>query len=215
MAVQKRQTAYKFWIKDILSAKKVTTHDFGTVFDVLGKEVWRVNLLAVVVQSYSSLDGNYTFLMLDDGSAQIRVKAWGEDNSLIKEMDVGKVVLVVGRLAETNNEIFVRPEMAKIVDPAWATVRKLELTKNFGKVEAPEITTTSEEVIDEAPIEPAMAAREKVISALEKSSEDGIELSALITSSGLREDEANKVIKELLEEGEAYQPRRGMIKLIV
>ncbi|MBI4447372.1 hypothetical protein HY643_00175 [Candidatus Woesearchaeota archaeon] len=212
---QKRQTAYKFWIKDLLGAKKSFSKDFTNAFIILGKETLRINILGVVVQSYASLDGNYAFLTVDDSSGQIRMKAWGEDAALIKNFSVGNVVLAVGRMAEKNDEVFIRPEMAKQVDPKWATVRKLELSKSYGQPELAKSPKAAEETIDEDPIEPSIVAREKIVNLLEKTGEEGIIISELIKNSGLNDEEANQVIKELLEEGEAYQPKRGLIKLIV
>ena len=56
MQAQKRQTAYKFWIKDIAEAE-TDFNEGGMYFKIKGKDVMRVNVLAVVIQKYVSENG--------------------------------------------------------------------------------------------------------------------------------------------------------------
>ncbi|MEK6816125.1 MAG: OB-fold nucleic acid binding domain-containing protein [Nanoarchaeota archaeon] len=109
MQPQKRQTAYKFWIKDIAEAEAGVNEDGAMYFKIRGKDVLRVNVLAVVIHKYVSENGNYVFVTLDDGSGQTRLKAWNEDTQILSKAEIGDLVMVLGKVGLNNNEIFIRP----------------------------------------------------------------------------------------------------------
>ena len=77
----KRHTAYKFRIGDILVGKP-TTNNTGNgerfAFLELGdKKIVRVNIIGNVVDKYESAgETRYISLTVDDGSGQIKVKAF-------------------------------------------------------------------------------------------------------------------------------------------
>ncbi len=131
-ALQKRNTAYKLWISDLLNAH---LNNGGAVnfFKIRDKEVHRVNIVANVVFKFDSTDNSYGSLTIDDGSGSIRLKAWREDTAIFDGVKVGDMVLVIGRPRSFNNEVYINPELIKVLDdPNWELVRKLELLKEFG-----------------------------------------------------------------------------------
>ncbi len=220
----KRQTAYRFWIRDIVSAEKEVNKEGFVYFSIKGKEAVRVNIIANIINSYSNESGSYLSITMDDGSGQIRVKAWNEDTGQLSGIAIGDMVLVVGRISESSGEIFVRPEIVKKVNEAeWELARKLELIESYGKPdrmqqqlkeEAP--VEVKEEVVEEVVVAKTDAkdARGKIVKILEEAPAGGIEIQDTINKSGLGEDEADGVIEELLKEGEVFQPKRGFLKLI-
>lgn len=219
----KRQTAYKFWIKDLAEAEAQVNNEGMMFFKVRDKEVIRVNVLANVIHKYVSETGNYVFITLDDGSGQVRLKAWGDDTNIIGKIEIGDSVLCVGKLGLNNNEVFLRPEAVKKIDnPDWELVRKLELIKLYGKVERSESVAPTSEDVSEKPIveevvvsdSPSNAVREKVVSMIEKAPAEGIEEGELVKEVGGNEEEVEKVVQALLSEGEIFQPRKGYLKLI-
>ncbi|MEA3378555.1 MAG: hypothetical protein U9Q69_02840 [Nanoarchaeota archaeon] len=214
----RRQTAYKFWIKDLIAAKAEPNNQGFMAFRIKGKDVIRVNVLATIIHEYNSESGNYKLISLDDGSGQIRVKAWGEDTKILKSAQMADLVLLVGKLGWNNNEIFIRPEaIKKVENPDWELVRKLELLKEFGKPESSKKELPPNgQVIKEEVVEPASSSsvREKVVALIEKSSPDGIEEIELIKKINAEEEIVEKAIKELLSEGEIFQPKNGYLKLI-
>lgn len=220
----KRQTAYRFWIKDLIESEPKVNKEGYKYFDVNGKEVVRVNIIANVINKYSNESGSYFSVTLDDGSAQLRVKTWNEDTTFLDNIDIGSMVLVVGRLSESNGEIFLRPEIVKIVDNAeWELARKLELLKAYGKPERlnqelkeEKVGEVKQEVVEEVVSSGnnAVNSREKVMNVLENAPAGGIEIQDAVKKSGLDEDEADKIIEDLLKEGEVFQPKRGFLKLI-
>ncbi|RME55063.1 hypothetical protein D6777_01790 [Candidatus Woesearchaeota archaeon] len=217
MEVQKRQTAYKFWLKDIMEAESFVNENGALMFKVKGKDVIRVNVLASAIHKYVSESGNYVFVTLDDGSAQTRLKVWNEDTGVLANVEIGDLLLVVGKIGINNNEIFIRPEaVKKIENPDWELVRKLELTKEYGKPEGEKKLVEDEPVVEEVVVsnEPSINLREKVISLIEVSGPDGVNEEELIEKLGEKEDDVTKVVEELLMEGEIYQPKKGFLKLI-
>jgi len=216
--LQKRQTAYKFWLKEIMEAESFVSETGSLMFKVQGKDVIRVNILANVIHKYVSENGNYVFVTLDDGSGQLRLKVWNQDTQILSKTEVGDLLLVIGRIGINNNEIFVRPEAVRKIDnPDWELVRKLELTKNYGKPEGEKKTISEEEpIVEEVVItqSPSISLREKVISAIEVSGSEGIEEDKIISEVSAPAEDVRKVIDELLSEGEIFQPKKGFLKLI-
>lgn len=209
-----RNTAYKFWIKDILKAKSGT--DSGVkYFDILGRQVLRVNLIANVIDKFVS--AGYGAVMLDDSSGNIRVKVWGDDLWIIEKLGVGDVVNVLGRLAEFNNEIYVRPEIAKKTALEWAHARRLELNKEFGAVsenlETQDAKPVVEEVVIHSSAAPSLTARERVFDTVAKN-ENGVLISEVIEKTGLKKEDAESALLELIKEGEIFECEEGKVRVV-
>ena len=224
--MQKRQPARKVWIADVLNAKpKINEQGFKT-FELKDKETIRVNITAGVIASYTNEEGSYATITLDDSSAQIRIKAWNDDVAKTAHIEIGDVVLVIGRInsSDPGNEIFIRPEIIKKLNIPWMQLRRAELQKEFGLIQpvvTEEVVTdqqhtpeTPEETV--APLEGVpLAVREKVIQSIEANDiGQGSDMMTVIRNSGVPEPEAEAAINELIMEGEAFQPKPGFIKLI-
>jgi RPA family protein len=225
----KRQTAYKFWIKDLAGAEAQVNNGGMLFFKVKGQDAVRVNILAAAIHKYVSENGNYVFVTLDDGSGQIRLKAWNEDTEILSKIDVGDPVMAIGKLGLNNNEIFVRPEAVKIVeDKDWEKVRKLELNKLFGQPEGEKTVVQEEAPTEEVKVEEESIVieeevvsdtsnfnmREKIVSAIESAPSEGMEEGELMKVVGGKEEDVEKVVQDLLSEGEIFQPKKGFLKLI-
>lgn len=219
--MQKRQTAYKIWINDLLNnnyVKQAGEWEPNYV-EFNGMKVARVNLIASVVFKFKSEDNNYVALTLDDNSGSIRVKVWGEDVKLLDSFEAGDIVLVIGRVREFNNEIYINPEIVKKMDPNWELVRKLELIKEYGKPEIKiikqEVKEEVKEVVEEEVIDISESSRQKIINLIESlSDEHGVKVDDVVKESELDENEAEGIIQDLLKEGEIFQPKANFLKLI-
>jgi RPA family protein len=215
----KRQTAYKVWISDLVNYKS-TDENFSSI-QIKDKNVSRVSLIANVVLKYESEDKNYYSITLDDGSAQIRVKAWGPDIRLLDKIEIGDILLLIGRLRQYNQEVYIVPEIVKKVDnPNWELVRKLELLKEYGKpskveVEKKKIVEETPEVVEETIVENVSETdRQKILRFVEKlDTEAGVEITILCKEASIDEQKAESLIKELLEEGELFEPSPGKVKI--
>ncbi len=207
----KRQTAYIFWIKDMLNAAPELTPEGGRVYNIRGKPARRVNIIAAVVDTYENEAKTYRSVTLDDGSGQIRVKAWDEDVSKLL-LNPGDIVIVAGFLHESLGEIFVRPEFARKIEAEWAFARRKYLNYVYGELKAESLKVV-EEAIGEA-IEPTMEARGKMVSLIEEAPEGRIAVEELIEKAGMSRRLAEKVIKELTNDGEIFSPKAGFVQAL-
>src|SRR3990172_4612483 len=131
----KRHTAYKLRIGDILIGKPVTNNVAGTerfAFLELGdKKIVRVNIIGNIVDRYESLgETKYISLTIDDGSGQLRLKAFGDDTDRFSRFLQGQTVVVVGVLRHWNDELYISPEVIRELDPKYLLIRKLETEKD-------------------------------------------------------------------------------------
>jgi RPA family protein len=114
----KRATAYRVKISDILRGKYVRG---GTItnpnyVDVGGERIHRVMLMGTVIDTYQNPQSQYSNILLDDASATIRVKFFGDDVVIMDGAEKGDIVRIVGKLKESNNERFVLGEIVKKID---------------------------------------------------------------------------------------------------
>jgi RPA family protein len=122
-----RHIAYKRSISDIINSDYIKGQGFEPNFLVSkGVEVFRMNLIGVVVDKIAS--GNQHSFVLDDGTGSISIRFFGENNPLEK-ISITDVVMVIGRPREFSSERYLLLESIAKLDPAWAKVRKLELKK--------------------------------------------------------------------------------------
>jgi|SRR3989338_7041244 len=222
-----RNTAYKVWIADLVVGKFIKGQeqfDSGYV-EVKNKKISRVNLICGVVDKFSG--NNYMSLSLDDGSGAIRVKAWNETINLFLDVDIGDLVLVIGKVREYNNSIYIVPEIVRKLDnPLWLKVRRLELTKFYGEPqrvelkleeennvlveETPEINVIEEKIQDEDKIN----SREVVLSLIESLDlGDGANFDDVVIKSSLGE-EAKNIIEDLIKGGEVFELHKGKLRII-
>ena len=209
--IPKRQTAYKFWIKDLYSGiPKVDEITQLKAFEVRRKNVVRVNILGNIIET--SVQDNYGSMTIDDGSAQVRLKVWNDDVELIKNKQIGDFVLVVGRLSDFNNERYVRPEIVRNMTFDWALLRRLELNKEYGvPSKEDKVVLKKEEVVPDE-VEPTLKAREIILNTIEKNEEASDD--DLINACGMPKDKVMFALYELLKEGEVFSPKKGYYSLV-
>ena len=109
---QKRNIAFKIKISDILSA------------DLSSLDISRVNVIATLVDKVEK--PNYISSIIDDGTGSISLRGF-ENKNIFSKVDVGDIVLVIGKVREFNNEKYLIPEIIKKVNNVqWVDIRKLE-----------------------------------------------------------------------------------------
>ena len=131
--VQQRQTACKAWIGDLLKGNLAFDGERFNFIEVAHKKIFRVNIIANVIDKYESEnpEKQYSALTLDDASGQMRVKTFGGDTKKLSDVNIGDTILVVGQLRYFNNELYVIPEIIRQLDEKWLIVRKLELDEQY------------------------------------------------------------------------------------
>lgn len=160
----KRATAAKVAIEDIQDGDLIA-NDQGNVVGVetfLG-QVSRVNIIATVVDRYQATQERLTeegkgfaTISLDDGTGVIRAKMWGELAAKIVDIQVGDLVLVVGRIRSYQGETYINGELVRqLDDPNWETIRLMELKLSRAdphKLESQFGAAGSVMLVDETPV---------------------------------------------------------------
>lgn len=225
ITMQGRQTAYKLWIAEIVNADYIreTGEWDPNYLDVKGVKVARVNILGTITEFFSNLNGDYVTMTIEDGTTQIAVRAFKEDTRFLQGLVIGNSVLVIGRPRQYQNEIYIIPEIVKKLDnPAWIKVRKAELLATRGQIatkqQLPQQETsreTREELIaNHASSQGNESVRQKILNILEKQGEAGMDIDLLMQTAEAQEEEGEKIIEELIKEGEIYMSRPGVLKII-
>ena len=227
---QSRQTAFKIRIYDIKNNKYVKgAGDWDPNYIQINEnQISRVNLIANVVMKNDNEEKTYSSIVLDDGTETINVKCWREDTKRLENINVGDIILLIGRIREFNDEIYVTPEIVKQTNFDWALVRKQELEKLYGpfieneknyskiikeeKTENPDYVNVTEEKVENNLVE---SKRQKILTLIEKfDTNSGADILQVIEESKFDKKEANDIIDELIKEGEIFQIKVGRLKLI-
>lgn len=211
---KKRQIAYKVKINDILNGEYVREEGewVPNYIKVRGKKVSRINLMAVVVSKQNLENTNYKSLLIDDGSGKIVIRSF-EEGTNFDDIDVGYLVLVIGRPREYLNEKYIVSEiLKKINDLLWVEVRKLELED---KKEVKEQVVVDSKVIGgEEEVKEVESDINKKIFNLIKETDigEGADTQDVIIKSNI--SEAEDIIKRLLERGEIFEIKHGKLKVL-
>lgn len=223
-----RQTAYKVWISDLHSNEYVKREGQweSNYIRIENREISRVNIFATVVQKYENPESSYNSLTIEDGSDTIRVKAWGDDVNLIKNVNVGDMIMLIGKLKKYNEEVYILPEIIKpLNDVNWFLVRKLELLGDYGKPNKPirkeviksdkKIETEPQLKLEEEKIDSSYSKRQEILNIIEKLSiEEGIDLPRITSECEYSDDEIKEIIEDLLKNGEVYELKPGKLKIL-
>lgn len=197
---KKRNTAYKLRIGDILKGKPIIKEGRFIFLEMGDKNIVRVNVIANVIEKYVS-DGEkkYAALSVDDASGQIKLKTFGEDISILKNLSQGDTLQIIGVLRDYNGELYILPEIAKPMDPRWLLVRKLEMQELRKDLPLP----------SNAPLRDILLEKIK-----EAEKDDGIDIDKIIMDTDSAPATINSEIKKLIEEGLVYEPRPGRLRYL-
>lgn len=195
----KRATAYKLRIGDIFKGKKILDGERFNFLELGDKQIIRVNIVANIVEKYSSSEKAYISLTIDDASGQIRIKIFGEDVAKFTDVNQGDSVMIVGLLRNYNDELYITPEIIKKQDPRYLLVRKLEFEKSQNK------ELNSQELV---------ALADKIVNKIKESEPEGISQEKLILDLEDTPDLINQEVKKALEQGILYEPRPGMLRYL-
>jgi RPA family protein len=213
----KRNIAFKFRIGDILSGNPIINNERFSFLELENKRVIRVNVVGSIVDKYENEgEKNYSFLTLDDGSGQIKLKSFGDEIEKVKNVSHGQTVIVIGSLRYFNNEIYISPEIVKEQDPKYLVLRKIELEKQKQEVnEEPNLSeskiSNDNQINETKTIEKNL--RDKIIELIKNSeNEGGIDTEKLVSSLNESQETINQEIQKLLEEGVIFEPRPGKIR---
>ncbi|MBI2651927.1 hypothetical protein HYX00_00555 [Candidatus Woesearchaeota archaeon] len=202
---QKRFVAYKVKISDILNVS-LTKDDFSAGYIKLNNaNVSRVNIIATVV--YKSEDMSYASAVIDDGTGRISLRLF-ENNNFFSGIDVGDVVLVIGKIREFNSEKYILPEILKKMNNIyWIKVRKLELKDK--NIVYSNIKTSDKDLIKESVSD---IDQEVYLLIKELDKGDGVLIDEVIRNSN--NSNAEGIINKLLENGDIFEITPGKLKVL-
>ncbi len=225
--IRKREIAHKLRIGDILRGKPILSSEDGrerlNFLELGDKKIIRVNIVGNIIDKFV-LEGasnfneqtseigeqnrfasgvvrkKFAILTLDDASGQINTKTFGQDTALFDEINQGHTVMLIGLLRVFNNELYILPEIIKIIDPRYLLIRKLEIESSMPKeIKKEEILAVKDQIIE-------MIKKEEV--------NEGIDTERLIMEIKAFPELINQEIHKLLEEGIIYEPRPGRVRYL-
>jgi hypothetical protein len=241
----RRAPAIKTRIVDIVNGKYFSAEKESMkaafVVTSFGQKISRLNLIATVIDKFVAEDGNYCSLTLDDGTSLIKAKSFKEDAKILKDFELGDLILLIGKLREYNGEVYINAEATrKILDANFEVLRRFEILQELKKrkniVEELKnlMNQTSEEELREyakkkygiegealqflkessttEKIEDYKPALLEVISKLDEGS--GVEINRIFEVANLPETVIENTLNELLANGSLYEPTVGILKII-
>jgi len=216
----KRNIAYKHRIGDVLKGKPVFNGEKFIFLELGNKNIVRINLIANVVDKYEAMSEDteqikprYSFITLDDGSGQIKAKAFGDDISKVTDIVQGNTILIIGNLRYFNNELYIQPEIAKVITPEYLLIRKLEVEKENGL----SLNSPNNRLIIAPEKREQIKALKDTILLLIKESENngGIDIDKIIMNLKDSPSEIiNQEIQRLIEDGIIFEPRPGKLRFL-
>ncbi len=227
----KRSTAYRIKLKNIVNSDYEKREGFNpSVIKYNNLEISRVNIIASVVGKYLTDDQNYCAITIDDGSETIRIKNFGAEVNIIKNVDIGDIVRVIGKIKEYNDEKYIVGELVKKINPNWLIVNELQLTSNSennnSKINESsneinsiklEENTDEEEIISISSSEEksSINIKQEILNYI-KNNDSGSGVMMDIVTSTIKEenDKIKDALFELLKVGEIYEPKKGILKIL-
>jgi len=205
----KRQTAYKCTIATL--NKGVFIKKQGWESNYLMTEYGdfsRVNIMAVIVGKEENS------VTLDDGTGQISGRIF-ERTEQLEKIEVGSVVLVIGRPREFNNAIYLTIEIITTIEIGWIAYRKKELAlikkiREISDLPKTEKKTLEPEIVESTGTINSKDRMTKLIRDLDKG--EGASIDDVIKFSKIINGE--ELISDMMMRGEVYEAKAGYIKLM-
>lgn len=209
----KRQTAYIVGIDEINNSKYTKSEgEWDPNYLIIrGLKISRVNIIGVIISI--SGESNIESFVIDDGFSNIQVRNF--DNSLNLNLEIGDIVLIIGKPREYNDEKYIVPEIVKkIENEGWIEFRKKQLKQiKPNNIPEPKIEKKVE-VAQNTSIEEEISSDTQTIYDLVKKLDpgEGADIEEIIQKSNITNTE--NIINSLLKEGEIFEIRPGKIKVL-
>ena len=227
----KRSTAHRIRLKNIVNSPYEKREGFNpSVIKFNNLEISRVNVIASIVGKYLTDDQNYCAITLDDGSETIRVKNFGAEVGVIKELNVGDIVRIIGKVKEYNEEKYIAGEISKVLNPNWIIVNEIELSNqkqtttdsstadSINKViETKTNSSENEEIISISSEsgDSESSIKQKILQYLKNNDNGtGVIMDQIMNSLDISSEEVKNSLYELLKVGEIYEPKKGILKIL-
>jgi len=215
-----RHTALKVWIRWLTEGKFISNPGWESnhiLYDDI--KIGRANIVGVVVQKSASKVLNYDYIVVDDGTGRIAVRAF-EERQMLQDLQIGDLVNVIGRPREYGAEAYLVPEIARTIeDPLWAEVRKRELEHVPSTPLKPAQERIATETVpwqpdskkeeDDAIITP----RDKLLATIRAlDGGDGVDVETILAKTA--DAQAGKMLQGMLLRGDIFEVKPGRIKIL-
>ncbi|TKJ17398.1 hypothetical protein CEE44_02585 [Candidatus Woesearchaeota archaeon B3_Woes] len=209
---QKRNVAYKVMVKDILKSNYVKVEGWTPNYLVLGdgKQISRVNLIGTIIDKPLTENPGYQNIVIDDGSGNIGIRTF-EEKGILNNFNIGDSILIIGRPREFGKEKYVIPEIIKkIENKRWIELRKLEMGVSFSKEQKKEQPSK----VDVYDLEEDIVVEDSNLFALIKKLDkgEGADFNEIVEKSN--NQEAEKIINNMIKQGELFEINPGKIKIL-
>ncbi len=205
----KRQTAYKCTIETIHNSIFVKKQGWESnyVMTEYG-DFSRVNIIAAVI---SREDNGLTF---QDGTGQISGRVF-EKTEQLDDINIGDIVLIIGRPREYNNNTYLTIETVKKIIPGWINYRKKELLLIKKVRDMPQQPKIDKKLKEPEIVESAgtMNSRERIVKTIKELDKgDGASIDDVLRLSRVANGE--ELLSEMTMRGEVYESKAGYVKLM-
>ena len=237
-----RPAAVKLLLGDLSSGSYIEEDEQSLNYFLTAdqRRAYRLNVLGIIIDKQKQ--GNITNFLLDDNTGKMVMRTF-EENKNINGLNVGEVILMVGKVRKYNQELYLSPDIIKLTNPLWLKARSMELGhKSFFTEKCPEqprekimsripeikplhlTSSTEEEIIIEEEVveestEEIQAVRkndlpsQKIIVLIKEMDKGNGVLIEELMEKSLLND-TEKVLQKMLEKGDIFQNLPGRVKVL-
>jgi len=207
--VQKRQTAFKVGIIDILRGSYIKEEGWQPNYMITesGLRISRVNIIGTILSIQK--ENNFSIIVIDDGSGIIQARSFEKDNQP-QGLKIGDIVQIIGRPRQYGSEKYILLEIyKKVTNPAWLKLRKLELQQNW-PIDKQQKQRQDTKFIEEAESPYIIDSDDKVIEQIKKLDDGfGADYEAII-----KEVNDKSAVDALLKMGRIFEIKPGKLKVL-
>jgi RPA family protein len=222
---QKRNVAIKCSAEEINNSKFIREEGMLPNYIMLkGNKISRINIIGTLIEKE---EGQQNIrLKIDDGTGSVILVLF-ERLPDLEIIEIGMVLLVIGKPRQYGEEKYIMPEAIKPIDKDWLKYRKIELMLNpKNELEIENISnknSNTEKELDEIKIDDELivdSIKEEDLSPTELiferikelDNDDGVSREDILSKIKIKE--ADSILLGLLERGEIYEIRPGKYKLL-
>lgn len=203
MAQVKREVAVICMIDSILKGDFVRTEGWNpSYFSTDFGKISRANIIGVVVNKEPS--GS---ILVDDGSGRILLRSFEGD--AFGNLNIGELILIIGRPRIYNEQKYILPEIIKKLDPRWGQYRQIQLEikrKNLAPVK-------KENRIVLQPEPKPTNHFQRIVEFIKDLDEgEGADIGEVIRRANVPNGE--ELVRKLIEEGEIFELKPGKLKIL-
>jgi RPA family protein len=173
----RRITAIRAMISDVENGTYGKTNGPHVVTND-GVELRRVVLVGTVSKDPFHKEG-FSSITISDGTGTIRIKAWKSDTIILKDVTLGSMIMIIGKIRKYQDELYIIPEIVQEVsDSHYMELHLLHryhiMTKLSGKTpEIPHRLTENQDAAIQTSIDESKNLHEQIFDYIRRGSKDG------------------------------------------